>query len=365
MDFIGILDFKIIIFSNRFRQHPQGCTDRISPGDNDMQKRSKGILLAVTMGALLPSILLQIAQGMFKKENIEGTFQTENTEQTEDVQETTAAEDKFYISVLLKDGTVKDMELENYISGVVLAEMPADFEKEALKAQAVVARTYALKRHRGETKHTNCAVCTDPACCQAYCAAEDYLFSGGTQIALDKVKDAVMQTAKLVLTFNSQLIDATYFSCSGGKTEDAKAVWGTDVPYLQSVVSPGEEDASHYMDTVYFTLQEFADCLQIDKARLSGRWIGSATYTKGGGVEYITLCDQKYSGAQIRSMLGLRSTAFVMTAVGDTVTVTTKGFGHRVGMSQYGAEAMAVAGNTFDEILSYYYQGTVLEEIAN
>lgn len=335
------------------------------PGDNDMQKRTKEILFAVTMGAVLPAILIQIAQGMLNKENTEETFQTMSTVQTEGIAETKTNDTEIYVPVLFSDGTIRNMELETYISGVVLAEMPADFEKEALKAQAVVARTYALKRHLFDAKHKNKALCTDPACCQAYCAKEDFLSSGGTQMALEKVNDAVTQTGKLVLTFDSQLIDATYFSCSGGKTEDAKAVWGTDVPYLQSVASPGEEEAAHYMDTVYFTLQEFADCLQIDNEHLRGNWIGNITYTQGGGVEHITICNQKYTGTQIRSMLGLRSTAFAMTAVGNTVTVTTKGFGHRVGMSQYGADAMAVSGSTFDEILAYYYNGTVIEEFAN
>ncbi len=326
-----------------------------------MQRRTKEILIAVTMSAVVPAILLQLSQGIFKqkKENVEDTTQLT---QTEALQETNTSDAAFFIPVLFEDGTIKNMEIETYITGVVLAEMPADFETEALKAQAVVARTYALKRHLGEGKHNEHAICTDPGCCQAYCSQEDFLSSGGTQIALDKVMDAVTKTSAMVLSYQSQLIDATYFSCSGGKTEDAKAVWGTDVPYLQSVASPGEEQADHYMDTVFFTLQEFADCLQIDKNLLSGHWIGDITYTNGGGVDHITICNQKYSGVQIRSLLGLRSTSFVMTAVGNTVTVTTKGFGHRVGMSQYGADAMAVSGSTYDEILAYYYQGTALEE---
>lgn len=330
-------------------------------GDHDMRTKEKQIIFAVLMGAVLPTILLHVAQGILKQNdtNIEQTIQTT---QTEPLQSENVMTDAFFIPVLLDDGTVVNMEMDLYISGVVLAEMPADFEKEALKAQAVVARTYALKRYLSEGKHIKQAVCTDPGCCQAYSTREDFISSGGTKIDLDKVIDAVLQTSGMVLTYENKLIDATYFSCSGGKTEDAKAVWGTAVPYLQSVASPGEENAAHYMDTVFFTLQEFADCLQIDKALLSGQWIGDITYTTGGGVEYISICNQKYSGTQFRSLLGLRSTAFAITAVGDTVTVTTKGFGHRVGMSQYGADAMAVCGSSYEEILAYYYQGTVLEE---
>ena len=352
------------IFDSRIRQYPQCCADRIFAGDYDMHTNGKRIVFAILMGAVLPSVLLQAAQVILKQKK-EKFQQTAKPIQTEPSQEETVDAEALFIPVLLEDGTVVNMEIDYYISGVVLAEMPADFEKEALKAQAVVTRTYALKRHHGEQKHEKSAVCTDPGCCQAYSTREDFLSSGGTQIALDKVIDAVNQTSKMVLTYQSQLIDATYFSCSGGKTEDAKAVWGNDVPYLQSVVSPGEESAAHYMDTVYFTLDEFADCLQIDKGLLSGNWISDITYTKGGGVASISICGKKYSGTEIRSLLGLRSTAFAITAVGNTVTVTTKGFGHRVGMSQYGADAMAVTGSTYDEILAYYYQGTTLEEFEN
>ncbi len=321
----------------------------------------QGILFAVVLGILVPAIFMKTARNVKKTEqdNREETTLPEVTEQTQATQKPQVS---FQLPVLMKDGSIVQMDLEAYITCVVLAEMPADFEKEALKAQGVVARTYALKGYFGKEKHSQKAICTDPSCCQAFCTYEDYMAKGGTQIAFDKVEDAVLQTQGMVLTYNGALIDATYFSCSGGKTEDAQAVWGSDVPYLQSVVSPGEEKAAHYMDTVFFTLQEFADCISIDKASLQGDWIGDISYTKGGGVASIRICGQDYTGTQMRQLLGLRSTAFVITAVGNTVTVTTKGFGHRVGMSQYGADAMAVSGSTYVEILTYYYQGTVLEQ---
>lgn len=325
-----------------------------------MQKKTKQIIYAVVFGAMIPAILAEIALWKFSSKSVlpieisETTIlATEQTEQ-EEVK-------SFYIPVIFENGSVMDMELEAYITGVVLAEMPADFEREALKAQAVVARTYALKGYYGKEKHPNRAICTNPSCCQAYCAPEDYK---GTSTSYEKVKNAVLQTSLEVLTYQSELIDATYFSCSGGKTEDAKAVWGADVPYLRSVESPGEETAAHYMDTIYFTLQEFAECMQINVQNLRGNWVGEVTYTNGGGVENITICGNQYTGTQMRKLLGLRSTAFAVTAVGNTVTVTTKGFGHRVGMSQYGADAMAVSGKNYQEILAYYYQGTVIEKIA-
>ncbi len=327
-----------------------------------MQKKTKGILFALLLGLVLPAILIEIVQGTGKQQK-NSAVPAEQTQQTQETQvQPNRTENVFLLPVLMEDGTVRKIELDAYITGVVIAEMPTDFETEALKAQAVVARTYALKRFLAGEKHPEQAICTDPSCCQAYCDLAEFLNSGGAQECLDKVADAVMQTHMMVLTYNGEMIDATYFSCSGGRTEDALSVWGSDVPYLRSVVSPGEENSAHYMDTVFFTLDEFSECMQIDGALLNGSWIGNITYTNGGGVDTISICGHEYSGTEIRQKLGLRSTSFVMTAVGNTVTVTTKGFGHRVGMSQYGADAMAVSGSSYEEILTYYYQGTKLEE---
>ena len=258
------------------------------------------------------------------------------------------------------DGSKTEMNLDAYLVGVVLAEMPASFETEALKAQAVVARTYALRRKEKGGKHSKATVCTDSGCCQGYLSEEKYLDKGGQQDLLSKVKDAVNATAGEVLLYDGALIDATFFSCSGGRTEDAKAVWGADVPYLQSTDSPGEEGATHYVDTETFTLDEFGQLLGAKLTGSTQNWIGEITYTEGGGVDTIFICDQEYKGTAVRQKLGLRSTAFVISIVGSTVTVTTKGYGHRVGMSQYGADAMAVQGKSYAEILAHYYKDTEL-----
>ena len=134
---------------------------------------------------------------------------------------------------------------DDYIAGVLLAEMPLDFELEALKAQAVAIRTYTL-RNLGR-KHTDADICTDASCCQAYINVEE--FTGNIK-NLEKLERAVIDTADYILTYHGNLIEATYFSCSGGKTEDAVAVWGTSVPYLMSVESPGEENCKHYEQSI-------------------------------------------------------------------------------------------------------------------
>lgn len=263
------------------------------------------------------------------------------------------------VAVLQEDGKVAVMEAEEYLVGVVLGEIPSGFHTEALKAQAVVARTFTYKAMEKRAKHTQADVCTDPGCCQAYCDPQTYLSNKGSSSHLSAVRNAVAQTADTVLYYNGELIEATYFSCSGGRTEDAVAVWGADVPYLQSVESPGEEKASHYMDTVHIPLPEFMTALALDGTMVS---VESISYSRGGGVEKIIINGTEFTGGQMRSALGLRSTAFVLTALPDKVMITTRGFGHRVGMSQYGAQAMAEKGSDYPEILSHYFPGTELSQ---
>lgn len=318
----------------------------------DMKHKNLEIIFAVFLAIILPSLMITLIPVNKSAEEDSETI-------TETMRETTQTE-KLMVSVLMDDGAVETMELDQYVLGVVLREMPAEFEKEALKAQAVVARTYALRRMNSESKHDEADICSSPACCQGYCDPVDFLDAGESEQVLSKVSTAVQETEGQVLCYQGELIEATYFSCSGGITEDAMAVWGADIPYLRSVVSPGEEGATHFTDKVTFTSQEFNEKLGGKFTGFPESWVESVTYTQGGGVDQIQICGERYQGTQLRNLLSLRSTAFAIHIVADTVTITTKGFGHRVGMSQYGAEAMAVQGFSYEEILSHYYSGTVL-----
>lgn len=292
------------------------------------------------------------------------TLPTEPTELSEptlpEVQPTEPpVPEKVNISVLM-DGQVVQMDLEEYLVGVILAEMPASFELEALKAQAVVARTYAL---RCAGKHTQGSICTDFACCQAYIPPEKYLTDyNGTWAGLEKIREAVTATRGKVLTYDGKLVLSTYFSCSGGSTEDAASVWGQDIPYLQAVESPGEEYAAVYADSVSFTAEQFQNRLGVILPGTPQSWFGTITYTSGGGVETIEIGGACYRGTTLRTLLGLRSTVFTLKITENTITVETRGFGHRVGMSQYGADAMAAGGSSYSEILSHYYRGTQLTD---
>ncbi len=314
------------------------------------------IVIAVILVYMIPSMFLLYLGGTRPNAQPQEVKPQAETEQKEEIPQ---EKNDIYIDVL-HNGVLNRMPMEQYVLCVTLAEMPADFELEALKAQAVVARTYTYKRME-EPKHKTAFVCTNSACCQAFISAEDYIKSGGSQTSVSKVEAAVRATSGQVLTYQGKYIEATYFSCSGGRTEDAQAVWGNDVPYLQSVESPGEEMAANYVDTVSFTKDEFLNKLGISSTSVV---LGKITYTAGGGVSTLEVCGEKLTGTDVRRKLGLRSTAFVITATGDKVTVTTKGFGHRVGLSQYGAEAMAVQGKAFEEILLHYYQGTKLTAVS-
>lgn len=319
----------------------------------NVKKFWKEILCAGVLGLLLPAVALRWAWSKRIPEDIPA--------QTLETAPTQAKSRSLSIPVLLEDGPAVSMDMEEYLAGVILAEMPADFELEAKKAQAVVARTYALLRNVTAVKHDGGAVCTDPSCCQGYISPEEYVQKGGGWDAVEQARQAARQTQDQVLTYDGALIEATYFSCSGGRTEDAVAVWGADIPYLRSTDSPGEENAAHYTDTVRFSASEFTSALGAELSGTPETWFGEITYTQGGGVDTMVIGGVTYKGTTLRACLGLRSTAFAMTALGDTITVTTKGYGHRVGMSQYGAEAMAAQGSSYDQILAHYYQGTTLE----
>ena len=323
------------------------------------------ILAVVVLGALLPQLAMGIGSrvqaGDPNPETIETTAQ--QSEPTVLQSEPAAQpEEPFRIPVVTEDG-VEEMDLEEYIRGVVLAEMPAYFEEEALKAQAVAARTYALRHMIIGKKHTEGAVCTRSSCCQAYLSDADYLEKRGNRGDLEKIARAVEATAGLVLTYNGFPADTTYFACSGGRTEDAAAVWGSEIPYLQAVDSPGEEGSSSYEHMVCFEKERFTALLGRELEGSPSQWIGKVTFTDGDGVETILIGGITYSGTELRKTLGLRSTAFTMTADEEGITVVTKGYGHRVGMSQQGADAMAATGSNYLQILAHYYRGTKIDKM--
>ena len=315
----------------------------------------KSMIYSVVVTVIIPAMILSL---LVKKTNDNKREVPVNDSEIVLEPEQIVKDPVYEIMLQTEDG-VELIGLEDYVLGVVLGEMPADFEPAALMAQSVVARTYACKS-MNRSKHAIADVCTDSSCCQAYFPPALFIESGGSDEMVEKVTQAVQETKGQVLIYEGELIEATYFSCSGGRTEAAYAVWGGDVPYLQAVESPGEEGAKYYTDTVRFSVEEFCNQLDIPQTLETDVWVKDITYTVGGGIKTITINGHIFSGTEMRKRLNLRSTAFVVSVVGETVTITTKGYGHRVGMSQYGAEAMALQGKSFWEILQHYYPGTEL-----
>lgn len=323
-----------------------------------MVRASKAVLQAAVMGFGIPAILLCLVVALLVPGKAGEPDPTVTTAQTGQMQ-TNPTEPSYLdtqIRVLL-DGEETVMELERYVLGVVLAEMPASFEMEALKAQAVAARTYALKTCKDAKKHGG-AVCGSYLCCQGFMTEEDYLLEGWNGRYIERVREAVLATRGEVITYDGNLIRATYFSCSGGATESAVAVWGREYPYLQSVISPGEEETVYYTDTTGFTPEAFQEALGTTLEGPVEIWFGEITYTDGGGVDTMEIGGVSYRGTTLRALLGLRSTVFEIVASEETILFITKGYGHRVGMSQYGADALATEGHDYGYILKYYYQST-------
>ena len=269
---------------------------------------------------------------------------------------------------ILVDGQVQEMDLEQYIWGVVAAEMPASVEAAALKAQAVAARTYSLNKAGGSPNHPEADLCTDYRCCQAWISREDAEANWGENAGVyaDKITHAVADTAGQVVLYEGQLIDAVFHSSSGDATLDAVEVWGGSVPYLQSVSSPEGEEVPNYHSEATFTAQEFRDLFLAaqPEAALEGApesWFGETVRTAGGSVHTIQIGGVSVTGTQVRQIFSLRSACFTVSCTEDAVTFSVTGFGHGVGMSQYGANAMAAAGNTYTEILEHYYTGVTVE----
>ena len=263
---------------------------------------------------------------------------------------------------LLENETILELTLHDYLIDVVLQEMPASFSLEALKAQAVAARTYTMRRIYFGSAHGDADVCGDSTCCQCYLdeAEGRTVYGDGYAEARDKVRQAVEETDGMVLVYGEELIEAAYFSSTGGSTEAAAAVWGGDVPYLQPVSSPEEIRLTE--QTV--TPEQFRAALP--EANLSGEpasWFGGVTYTEGGAVESMTIGGEVYTGAALRSRFALKSTRFTTAVTADGIVFVVTGAGHGVGMSQYGADAMAEAGSSFRQILEHYYTGAEVRQL--
>lgn len=264
---------------------------------------------------------------------------------------------------------VREVLLEEYIIGVLCAEMPASFDAEALKAQAVAARTYTInkiKNNINAPEHIGGDICTDFAHCQAYISEKDARKNWGKNADeyYKKCKDAVFKTSGEVMIYDDEPVKAVFHSSSSGMTENAKDVWGGDVPYLVSVESPGEELCPSHKSEVVKSIKEFKTILSKEqKLDYKKKIFGNIERSNAGAVKSIEIFGEKFKGTKIRSLFGLRSACFNVIQSGDNVIFKVTGNGHGVGMSQYGANYMASEGSKYEEILKTYYKGVEIVKI--
>lgn len=261
-----------------------------------------------------------------------------------------------------------DMDLEEYIVGVVSAEMPAYYSFEALKAQAVASRTYTLYSVAHGGCHTNpdADVCTNSKCCQAFSTHERMRNTWKADYAANynRVAQAVMETAGEVLTYEGKLCDALYHACSGGQTEDSEHVYANALPYLRGVMSPyedpmREEDVEIGTDALLELIASKYPESRITKDNVRDGIAIEAAY-ESGRVETVWLGKTTVTGKQARNLFGLRSTMFTIEWTNKGIVFHTKGYGHGVGLSQNGANGMAKRGSDYREILLHYYTGVTI-----
>ena len=284
----------------------------------------------------------------------------------------TNGENQQMISVYLADeGRTAEMELESYVCGVVAAEMPAAYHLEALKAQAVAARTRALWQieNGGCALHAGADICTDSAHCQGYATPAECreLWGDAYTAYRDRVLEAVAATRDELVTYGGEPITVMYHAISGGRTEAAQTVFSQAVPYLVSVESDGEEGAPGFLEDAFFTFDEMAallgEAFDLElTAQEVERTLAVAGYTDTGRVAVMLVGGREVEATDFRRALGLRSTWFTLSMDGSGVTFHQRGYGHGVGMSQAGANSMAADGADYRAILTHYYPGVTVEK---
>lgn len=273
------------------------------------------------------------------------------------------------------EDTVEEIDLEEYIMGVVASEVPASFNEETLKAQAVAARTFYMNKRKNpckDAKGKDGEIC-DTTNCQVYMSKAERISKWSKNEAesnWSKIQKAVLDTKGQILTYEESVLEyPQFFAVSSGKTEDAKDVFSVDVPYLKSEDSKGEEIAPKYKTTLEVPISEFINKInskygnaKIKKSTLSSA-IRIESYTDAGSVKEIKIGGELIKGTDFRTLFNLNSTNFKLEFGGNIIKINCIGYGHGVGMSQWGANAMAKSGSKYDEILKHYYSGVEIQEI--
>lgn len=301
-------------------------------------------------------------------------IETMKNEEIEGKEETSYDYGEYNKVKLLHEETeeIEELDLDEYLLGVVSSEMPASFETEALKAQAVVARTYTIYKITEEKKHENADICDNSNCCQAWISKDNRLSKWNEEERETnwlKIEEAVNSTKGKIITYEGKPINAFFHSNSGGVTDTATNVWGgSNYPYLQSVETSGEDAYTQYSSEVILNKDEFVDKLkeyhndiQID-FNLENQ-IEILEYTEGNRVKTIKIGNLNLSGVEIRNIFKLKSAKFEIIIDGENIKFSVIGYGHGVGMSQTGADSMAKQGSNYGEIIKHFYAGVEITDM--
>ncbi len=270
----------------------------------------------------------------------------------------------------ISTGEVEILDLDEYLIGVVASEMPASFDIEALKAQAVVARTYTIYQIKNGSKHENADVCDSSLCCQAWISKEDRFARWEEENKNEywnKVVQSVNETKGKIIMYDGEPINALFHSNSGGQTELSINVWGGDIPYFQSVETSGEDEYSSYSSEVVLSkdtliqkmLEKFSN-FSIDFSKEDA--IKILENTESGRIKKIKIGNTEISGVDARKIFELKSAKFNVQISEDNVIFTVQGYGHGVGLSQCGSDVLAKSGKKYDEIIKYYYKNVEISE---
>ncbi|WP_430790231.1 stage II sporulation protein D [Virgibacillus flavescens] len=290
--------------------------------------------------------------------------QTVTDSLNQETPELEVGESPFSVAVMRASSEeVENVPLEKYVVGVVASEMSAEFEMEALKAQTLAARTYIVSRMLHEPVSNESTV-TDTVAHQVYKDEQDLRRLWGTDYdkKMNRIVKAVESTQGEILTFNGQPIDASFFSTSNGYTENSEEYWENEIPYLRSVKSPWDKESPKYLDQKTIPVTEVEEKLAItlpDEKTLSVE----VSHTAGKRIDQIKIAGKTFSGRDVREKLELRSSDFTIEKKKDYLIFTTKGYGHGVGMSQYGANGMAKEGKSYKDIVTYYYKGIDISNV--
>ena len=270
-----------------------------------------------------------------------------------------------------KTNEIEEVKIDDYLCNVVSAEMPADYELEALKAQAIVARTYTIYKVQNK-KHENADICDDSTCCQAWVSKENRLErweETKREENWNKIQQCVNETKGKIITYNNQPINAFFHANSGGTTELPVNVWGgSGLPYLQVVQTAGEEGYTQYSSEVDLTQEELINKLKTKYEDIqidfnNDEDVKIIEHTDSNRVKTVKFGNHELSGVETRTLFGLKSTNFEIKKENNQIKFLVKGYGHGVGMSQTGANTMAKQGNNCEEIIKHFYVGIEIKDI--